>query len=294
MKWLSKLCSKKKSNSNVITRAGEPDVYSFPSDSERLNWTIEKAKLTVHYFVECVKAPKAGQQYFSVKVNIQDDTYSEHIWLIKPELDDEGNLYGIVGNEPLDVKSVRLNQKIGVDKDLISDWMIVQNGRLIGGYTIRCIRDGMSGSELKQHDEELGYLIVDDGEDYFIPDFETPEGAILCNEIAYVEEDMEQAMACIAFDIEAELMLKRASVLCNPETIQIAAEGLRLSFRKGIRKNGFPDFKNVTRAFPKREKLTDKHWIITEVVYFPDGTHSRQRIRTYLTENGWRVLHPED
>ena len=56
-------------------------------------------------------------------------------------------MFGIVGNEPIDIRSVQLNQKIGIEKSLISDWMIIESGRLIGGYTIRAVRDGLPESQ---------------------------------------------------------------------------------------------------------------------------------------------------
>ncbi len=134
-----------------------------------MNWAMDKSKLTLHYFEKCLKEPKQGQQYFSIKVKIEDERKIEHIWLTEPSFDSDGNLFGVVGNEPIDVKSVNLNQKIGINKDLVSDWMIIENGRLIGGYTIRAMRDNLSGQTLQHFDKGLGGMTVDDGEDYFLP-----------------------------------------------------------------------------------------------------------------------------
>ena len=64
-------------------------------------------------------------------------------------------MFGVVSNEPIDVKCVKLNQKIGIDKNLVSDWMIIENGRLIGGYTIRAMRDKLSGKALQNFDKGL-------------------------------------------------------------------------------------------------------------------------------------------
>ena len=295
MKFLSKIFRNKKENkpSSISYRDGEPDVYHILNEDERIKWGIEKAKLTLHYFEECLKNPKAGQDFFSIKVKIVDGSNVEHIWLTKPSFDDEGNLYGIVGNEPLNVKSVKLDWKIGVDNTLITDWMIIQNGRLIGGYTIRAIRNGLRGNDLQHFDEKFR-AIIDDGEDYFMADSTTPEGAIISIENAYDEKDIQKVIECKDFYIEAQLMAKKMKVFNNPEIIDELCEALKLSCIKYLNDNGMPSFKNVIRAFPKREQISNKHFIITEVIYYPDGSESQQRINTYLTDNGWKVLDPED
>ncbi|MCR6639923.1 MAG: DUF2314 domain-containing protein [Sporocytophaga sp.] len=260
-----------------------------------MNWAIEKAKLTLHYFEKSLTNPKPGQQYFSIKVKIIDGKTVEHIWLTQPSFDEEGNLFGLVGNDPIDVTNVKFNQKIGIDTELVSDWMIIENGRLIGGYTIRAIRDTLAEKELKNFDKGLGGMIVDDGEDYFLSSDTTPEGAILLIEEAFDEDNIEKAIACKDFHAEAELMLSK---LCKgdlgKEIVAQTAEVLKLSFIKSLQDGGMPKFKGIIRAFPKREKISENHLIVTEVCYYPDGGKSVQRLNTYKTQYGWKVLNPED
>ncbi len=290
----SKLFSQEGKSDNVRKRKGEPDVFNIPDEDERMNWAIEKAKLTLHYFEKCLQSPKPDQQYFSIKVKIKDDDKIEHIWLTDPNFDIEGNLFGIVGNEPLNLTNVKIDQEIGIDRKFISDWMIIENGRLIGGYTIRAIREVYRGKALKNLDKSLG-MYIDEGEDYFIPNFETPEGAILSIEEAYNDGDLDKVIECKDFIEEAKLMLKKIGKFVDEEeVIKASAEALRLSFIKGVQENGLPNFKKIKRAFPKREKVSDNHYIITEVCIYPDGQKSIQRLNTYKTEKGWKVLNLED
>lgn len=171
MGLLSKIFGKK----NVEERKGEPDMVYVPNEDERMNWAIEKAKLTLWYFEESLANPQPHQVYFSVKVHIIDGDNGEHIWLTEPHFDDEGNLFGTVRNEPVNVTTVKLNQKIGINRNLISDWMTIENGRLIGGYTIRAIRDGVPESEKAAFDNSIG-LYIDEGVDHFKSNLDTPEG----------------------------------------------------------------------------------------------------------------------
>ena len=67
------------------------------------------------------------------------------------------------GNMGDDIPSLKLEagEKITIkDKDIL-DWMIVENGKLIGGYTIRLAVERMSTEEREQFLETLDYSIED-------------------------------------------------------------------------------------------------------------------------------------
>ncbi len=282
-------------HANVRSRNENPDVYDVKDENDRMNWGIQKANLTLQYFEDCLNNPKPNQSYFSIKVKIVDNGMVEHIWLSEPHFDDDGNLFGTIGNEPIDVTNVKLGQKIGIERKLISDWMIIDGGRLIGGYTIRAIREGLTGQALVNFDKSLGGMHVDEGEDHFLPNLDTPEGAILKLENAYDQRNLEIAISCKDFDEEAKMMLKKlGKIESDHEIVKKTAEVLKLSFLKSLQENGLPSFKGVKRAFPKREKVSDQHYIITEVCFFPDGSKSVQKLNTYKTETGWKVLSPEN
>lgn len=291
----SRLFGKKESNQNIRKRKDQPDVIDIATSDDKMNWGMQKARLTIQHFENCLLKPKPGQQYFSIKVKIEDKGAAEHIWLTEPSFDDEGNLYGIVSNHPIDVTNVVLNQKIGIDRKLVSDWMVIENGRLIGGYTIRAIRDGLPQNELANFDKSLGGMIIDEGEDYFLPDNTTPEGAIVLLENAFDEENLDKALDCKDFEVEAGLMMAKMNKgELGAEVISKMAEVLKLSFIKSLQDSGMPKFNDVTRAFPKREKISENHIIVTEICTYPDGGKSVQRLNTYKTNNGWKVLSPEN
>jgi len=275
---------------NKVDLEEQLPLVHISDDDERMNWAIEKANATLHYFQNSLLEPYPQQQYFSVKVLIDDGKNQEHLWLTSPSFDDEGNLYGVVGNKPIYVNSVAINQKIGIDPRFISDWMIIEDGRLIGGYTIRAIRDGKQPHEWADFDRQIG-LYIDEGIDYFVHDFSTPEGAILCLEDAYDELDIEKALACKNFEEEARLLLmKMNDRFSGNEILQTTADILRASFIKSLEKDGFPVFKDLQRAYPYRKKITDKLYLITEICIFPDGGKTKQQIYTFKGEDGWRVL----
>lgn len=292
MGFFDKLFKKKEEPSEVRSRENEPDVYNVPNEDERMNWAIEKAGLTLPYFQQSLQHPSETQQYFSIKARVEHQGKVEHIWLNDPTFDDDGNYYGTVGNEPIDVKNIKLGQKIGVDSQDVSDWMIIENGRLIGGYTIRAMREGLQGEDLENFDRSLGGIYVDEGEDYFPVDLQTPEGAILSIEDAYDSGDLDRALNCKNFSIEAELMLKsKFPTGINQTLIDTTAEALKLSFIKGITEHGMPKFGNIKRAFI-RHKISDHHYVIDEICTYSDGSKSSQKLNVYRQNNEWKVLNP--
>ena len=287
MGLLSRLFGKRK---EPVTDDDTLPVVNVAGDDERMNWAIEKARATLQYFQNSLITPQHYQQYFSVKVLIEDGEYNEHLWLTTPSFDDEGNLYGVVGNKPVSVKSVAINQKIGIEPHFISDWMIIEDGRLIGGYTIRAIRDGLPESEKMDFDKMAG-LYIDEGIDYFVHDFTTPEGAILCLEDAYDDQDIERAVSCKNFTEEARMLLEKMNEnLRNDDILEATAEVLKHSFVKSLKDDGFPLFTGIERVYPLREKITQDLYLITEICIFPDGGRSTQKIYTFRDEEGWKVL----
>jgi hypothetical protein len=126
-------------------------------------------------------------------------------------------------------------------------------------------------------------------------DFATPAGAILCLEDAYRAKDIEAAVACKDFRIEARLMLqsmKNLSERANDELISKTAKVLELSYRAEIKKSGFPNMAGVQCTFPKEEPYAEDIVTVTEVCRYPDGGSSTQRVLVAKTDKGWRVLNP--
>ena len=276
--------------SNIIARKGQADVYRVADEEERMNVAIEKARLTLNYFKQSLIAPRPDQEFFSLKVCIVDGDHAEHIWLDDVSFDSSNIFYGKVGNNPMSVANVSLGQEVGVGSDDVSDWMIAEDGRLIGGYTIRALREGLKGSELKAFDRKVG-MYIDEGVDYFEHDQSTPEGAILCLEDAYDARDLDQALACKHFQAEATLLLKKFTFPSDAEMVSKTAEALQLTFIQQLH-GEFPSFEGLLRAFPRREYIDEDLCIVTEVCHYPDGGKSEQRLYVSRKDGLWYVLHP--
>lgn len=291
MSFLKRLFGKS-STPAVRKREDQPDVYDVSNTDDAMAWGIEKANLTLGYFQNSLAKPRPDQQYFSVKAEINDGPNTEHLWLTEPHFDAEGNMFGTVGNEPIDVRNVRLGEKIGVAPDKVSDWMIIEQGRLIGGYTIRAVRGGLTGKALTQFDAGLGGMVVDEGADYFPADLTTPEGAILALEAAYDADDLDGALACKDFRTEAEEMASSQGLPATEEILTELAEVLKLSFVQHLQEHGMPKFHGMTSAFPVREPLGENKYLITEICTDSKGRKSVNRLPVIKVGAEWKVLAP--
>ncbi|MEM7038017.1 MAG: DUF2314 domain-containing protein [Bacteroidota bacterium] len=266
-------------------------IYASDADGQ-MNWAMKKARLTLNYFKESLGSPRPDQLSFSLKARIIDGEVTEHIWLSDVSYDADDHFYGTVNNEPVDVRNVQLGSRVGLKYEDVSDWLIVENGRLIGGYTIRAFRDQMPEEQKPGFDQSIG-LHIDEGVDYFDHNMHTPEGAILCLEDAYTAGDLEAAAACKDFENEAKMMLKAREMPMGEEVLKSMAGALESSFKLYMSENGMPSFTGVKRAFPSREFLDEGTVIVTEICTHPDGRRTLDRlVVTRFGDREWRVGPP--
>lgn len=116
---------------------------------------IRKAKDTIRQFFEAFFEPNERQKSFLVKVVFDEGDQREHIWLA--DLDFSGEKpSGVIANEP-NLPSLKFMQRVEFEPSYISDWMYIEDGYLVGGYTIRVIRERMTPEERREHDAKSPY-----------------------------------------------------------------------------------------------------------------------------------------
>lgn len=142
----------------VVRREGEPGYLHITEDNQAMDRAVETAQKTVDKFIAALRAPKASQSRFAVKKPFVEGDKAEHIWLTEVSYD--GRLFhGKVDNEPVEIKGARAGQAVSVAANEISDWMYVQDGRLVGGYTITAMCHHMSPAEKQQFEKDAGCKI---------------------------------------------------------------------------------------------------------------------------------------
>jgi len=140
------------------TSPASPPVTFIAEDDPQMKAAIEKARATLPEFVRALKAPKTSQTGFSINTPITDGKNTEHMWL-HPVTFDGAKYHGTVNNQPEKVTGVRLGSKRSIGAELVSDWMYLENKKLVGGFTIRVVRDKLTPKERQEFDRKAPFVL---------------------------------------------------------------------------------------------------------------------------------------
>lgn len=243
-------------------------------ETDEYNYHLYKAKNTLWYFNNLITNGFSG--YNSVKFKNDDGVY---VWLENVKIKND--------NYSGDLAETGLSRSISI-RDVI-DWMIIEKGRLIGGYTIRQYRDTLNEESKINFDIDFG-VKIDDGNDFFKPDLTTPEGAIIKIENYYSNNDLKGVISCKDFEMEAENLLDDRSAIISPETKNKIAEALKSSLIETFQLNEFPNFQNIERCFNLIEEKKDQR-LIEEKVIYQNGNFTYNKLWVRRSKDGhWKVL----
>ena len=130
-----------------------------PEDDERMNLAVAEARRTLRTFFNAFVAPRRNQKSFLLKVRFDDGEQVEHVWMadinaaVFP-------LEGTVANEP-SLPGLRYLQRASFHPTQITDWMYLEDGTLVGGYTTQAIRASLSPDERARYDADAPYKFRD-------------------------------------------------------------------------------------------------------------------------------------
>jgi uncharacterized protein YegJ (DUF2314 family) len=136
----------------------EPEYFDVKKDHAAMHRAVLKARRTIGTFIAALQRPGPGQKDFEVKKPFVQGNEVEHIWLSDARF--SGNrLHGRVDNVPKKIRGLKVGDFVSVNPDEISDWAFVDNGRLVGGYTIRALYDELPPEQKKQFDQAADFRI---------------------------------------------------------------------------------------------------------------------------------------
>jgi uncharacterized protein YegJ (DUF2314 family) len=129
-----------------IAQGEEPRVFDVAQHDSRMRAAVHEAQRTVGVFILALRHPAAGESDFEVKKPFRQGDVVEHIWLA--DVTFSGNRFtGYIDNKPRKIKGLKLGDRVSVNANEISDWAFLDNGRLIGGYTIRVLYMELSAAD---------------------------------------------------------------------------------------------------------------------------------------------------
>ena len=132
-----------------------------PTDIDaEMEAAFRQAQDTLDVFIEKLGTPHPDRTQVAVKVRfVLPNEPPQDIWVDEVTYAD-GSFRGTMGD---DIPSLRLSigEKITIARDEIVDWAIIEDGKLVGGYTIRLAVQRMSPEERERFLETLPYTIED-------------------------------------------------------------------------------------------------------------------------------------
>jgi uncharacterized protein YegJ (DUF2314 family) len=152
--------------SSVIPRelkqqdSAEPEYFQTPKDHHHaaMQRAVKEARKTVGKFITALEHPGPGEQDFEVKKPFLQGDQMEHLWLSDVRF--VGNRFvGRVDNKPRKIQGVKLGQMVSVAPNEISDWLYVDNGTLVGGYTVRVHYKELSPEQKQVFDSQADFKI---------------------------------------------------------------------------------------------------------------------------------------
>ncbi len=133
-------------------------ITDVPDDDPRMIAAIQEARDSASTFAAVLDSPKPSQSGFALKMRFSDGDATEHMWLTSVSFD--GKLFhGTVGNVPEKLKNVKMGQRASVDPSKISDWMYIDNRKLVGGYTTRVVYALLTQEERMEFDRTAPFVI---------------------------------------------------------------------------------------------------------------------------------------
>jgi uncharacterized protein YegJ (DUF2314 family) len=141
---------------NTVLRDENPGVTNVEADNPTMQAAFVKAKESVEEFIQALAQPPRDAFGFAVKMKITDGGETEYMWLSRVSYADD-QFRGVLGNEPLNVTTVRVGETLAVPKQEIVDWMYIRGNALVGGYTTRAVRELMTPAERVEFDRQVPF-----------------------------------------------------------------------------------------------------------------------------------------
>jgi uncharacterized protein YegJ (DUF2314 family) len=131
-------------------------VVGVAGDDSAMNAAIAKAHATIGDFVRRLDRPPLSQTDVSLKVRLTDGREVEHVWLA--DVHHNGTrFWGRISNDVEHLTNYHLGDSVSVELPEVSDWLAVDAGRLVGGYSIRLLRERMSPTERAEFDRQVPF-----------------------------------------------------------------------------------------------------------------------------------------
>jgi uncharacterized protein YegJ (DUF2314 family) len=144
--------------SPATSASGKSGYAKVSDDDKQMDRAVENAQRTLGFFMAALKAKKNGDTVFEVKKGFIDGDKVEHLWIKRVTYDGK-NFHGEIDNQPLEVSNVHSGQRVTAAPEVVTDWMFLKDGKLIGGYTTRVLYARLSPEDKAEFDKHAGFKV---------------------------------------------------------------------------------------------------------------------------------------
>lgn len=134
----------------------------FAHEDPRMLKAIAQAKKTLPSVLKQIPKFASNNSKLLIKVAIPvGDGTREHMWIGNINYE-KNKITGNIGNHPMNALHIVFNQNYTAEIDDVSDWMVIKNGVVYGGYMLRINLSRMSEYELDEFYTHFKHKIPQD------------------------------------------------------------------------------------------------------------------------------------
>lgn len=137
---------------------GSARVLVIHGEDPEMAAAMARARDTLPQFISALRLPTPAQTDFAIKVGFGDGQDTEYMWLA-PVSYDGTHFKGKLDGDPVQVRDLKSGDAVTVEPARVADWMYIEDGRMVGGYTTRLLRDRMTPEQRRQYDESRAFKI---------------------------------------------------------------------------------------------------------------------------------------
>jgi uncharacterized protein YegJ (DUF2314 family) len=131
-------------------------AVAVPTEDGAMESATRAARDSLDSCIRPLSHPSPVQSDFSVKVPVREGDGTHFLWLQQISFDGS-NFSGLLGPDAAEMKSHSTGERVTIASHEIADWMFVENEKLVGGFSLRVIRDQLSGAARTQFEKTMWF-----------------------------------------------------------------------------------------------------------------------------------------
>jgi len=135
---------------------GSSLAVAVPTEDAAIEAASREARASLEGFIGPLSRPSPGQTDFSVKVPVRHGEETDYLWLQQIAFDGS-NFSGVLGPDAAGLKGHFPDERVTISSREIADWMFVENEKLVGGFSLRAIRERLSGEARRQFEKSMWF-----------------------------------------------------------------------------------------------------------------------------------------